>query len=47
VIAILPASIPRHLRAFGAMGVMDRLAGDRALNLGVRSSVTPTPRWPA
>lgn len=35
VIAILPASIPRHLRAFGAMGVMDRFAGDRALNLGV------------
>jgi allantoin racemase len=35
VIAILPASIPRHLRAFGAMGVMDRLAGDRALGLGV------------
>ncbi len=35
VIAILPASIPRHLRAFGAMGVMDRLAGDRALNVGV------------
>lgn len=35
VIAILPASIPRHLRAFGAMGVRDRLAGDRALGLGV------------
>jgi Asp/Glu/hydantoin racemase len=35
VIAILPASIPRHMRAFGAMGVMDRLAGDRALGLGV------------
>lgn len=35
VIAILPASIPRHLRAFGAMGVMERFAGDRALNLGV------------
>ena len=35
VIAILPASIPRHLRAFGAMGVTDRLAGDRALGLGV------------
>jgi allantoin racemase len=35
VIAILPGSIPRHLRAFGAMGVTDRLAGDRALNLGV------------
>ncbi len=35
VISILPASIPRHLRAFGAMGVLDRLAGDRALGLGV------------
>jgi len=35
VIAILPASIPRHMRAFGAMGVTDRLAGDRALGLGV------------
>ena len=36
VIAILPTSIPRHMRAFGAMGVLDRLAGDRALGLGVR-----------
>ncbi len=35
VIAILPTSIPRHLRAFGAMGVLDRLAGDCALGLGV------------
>ena len=35
VIAILPGSIPRHLRALGAMGVLDRLAGDRALGLGV------------
>jgi len=35
VIAILRASIPRHLRAFGAMGVLPRLAGDRALGLGV------------
>ncbi|MFW5641859.1 MAG: aspartate/glutamate racemase family protein [Roseicyclus sp.] len=35
VIAILPASIPRHRRAFGAMGVTGRLAGDRALGLGV------------
>ncbi len=35
IIAILPASIPRHLRSLGAMGVTDRLAGDRALNLGV------------
>ena len=35
VISILPNSIPRHMRAFGAMGVTDRLAGDRALGLGV------------
>lgn len=35
VIAIMPNSIPRHLRAFGAMGVLDRLAGDRALGLSV------------
>lgn len=35
VISILPASIPRHMRAFGAMGVLDRLAGDRAIGLGV------------
>lgn len=35
VIAIMPSSIPRHLRSFGAMGVLDRLAGDRALGLGV------------
>ena len=35
VIAILPNSIPRHLRAFGAMGVLGRLAGDRALGLTV------------
>ena len=35
VISILPASIPRHLRAFGGMGLLDRLAGDRALGLGV------------
>lgn len=41
VIAILPASIPRHLRAFGAMGVTDRMAGDRALNLGVADLSDP------
>lgn len=35
VISILAASIPRHMRAFGAMGVLDRLAGDHALGLGV------------
>lgn len=41
VIAILPHSIPRHLRAFGAMGVLDRLAGDRALGLGVADLANP------
>lgn len=41
VIAIMPASIPRHLRAFGAMGVIDRLAGDRALGLGVADLADP------
>lgn len=35
VIAILENSIPRHLRAFGAMGVSTRCAGDRALGLSV------------
>lgn len=35
VISILPPSVPRHMRAFGAMGVLDRLAGDRPLGLGV------------
>lgn len=41
VIAILPTSIPRHLRAFGAMGVLDRLAADRALGLGVADLADP------
>ena len=41
VIAILPGSIPRHLRAFGAMGVLDRLAGDRALGLTVADLADP------
>ena len=41
VIAILPQSVPRHLRAFGAMGVMDRIAGDRALGLGVAELADP------
>lgn len=35
VISILSPSIPRHLRAFMAMGVLDRLAGDRAIDRGV------------
>lgn len=35
VIAILPTSIPRHLRYFGAMGVMQRLAADLPIGLTV------------
>lgn len=47
VIAILARSIPRHLRAFGAMGVLDRLAGDRALGLGVAELADPARTLPA
>ena len=35
VISILKKSIPRHLRYVGQMGVSDRMAGDRAIGLGV------------
>ena len=35
VIAILQQSIPRHLRYMGALGVMDRLAGELPVGLGV------------
>ncbi|MFK7836328.1 MAG: aspartate/glutamate racemase family protein [Sulfitobacter sp.] len=35
VISILRTSIPRHMRYVGAMGVMDRMAGDMPLGLGV------------
>ncbi|MEP5728210.1 MAG: aspartate/glutamate racemase family protein [Sulfitobacter sp.] len=35
IISILTKSIPRHRRYVGAMGVMERMAGDQALELGV------------
>lgn len=35
IIAILAAAIPRHLRYYGAMGVMDRIAGELPVGLGV------------
>jgi Asp/Glu/hydantoin racemase len=35
VIAILQKSIPRHLRYMGAMGVMDRCAGELPVDLPV------------
>jgi len=34
-IAILRKSIPRHLRAVGGMGLSSRMAGERAIDLGV------------
>ncbi len=35
IVSILSKSIPRHMRYLGAMGVMDRLAGDAPLDMGV------------
>lgn len=35
VISILQKAIPRHLRYVAQMGVSDRMAGDRAIELGV------------
>jgi Asp/Glu/hydantoin racemase len=35
VIAILPRSIPRHLRYIGALGLGARFAGERAIGMGV------------
>ena len=47
VIAILPNSIPRHMRALGAMGVLERLAGDRALGLKVADLADESHTLPA
>ena len=41
VIAILPTSIPRHLRYLGAMGVGSRLANERAVGLQVTELADP------
>ena len=38
VLAIAEASIPRHLRYLRRMGIIDRLAGERALNMTVDES---------
>ena len=42
IISILRRSIPRHMRYLGAMGVMDRLAGDEPLELGVQELADET-----
>jgi Asp/Glu/hydantoin racemase len=40
VIAIAEASIPRHLRYLRQMGLQERLAGERPLNISVAESAT-------
>ena len=47
LIAILPNSIPRHMRTLGAMGVFERLAGDRALGLTVADLADESRTLPA
>lgn len=42
VIAILQTSIARHLRTYGAMGINDRLAGEKAIDLGVTEMADKT-----
>jgi len=37
ILSILSKSIPRHMRYLGAMGVLDRLAADLPLELGVQA----------
>jgi len=47
VVAMGPASIPRHMAAFREMGVTDRLAGDRSVDLSMTEmldSETALPR---
>lgn len=41
VIAIARAAIPRHLRAYAAMGLAGRVAGERAIDLPVQASADP------
>lgn len=45
VVAILDRSIPRHLRYLRQMGLTDRLAGERALNLRVHELADETRTW--
>jgi len=35
VLSILPSSVPRHWRMYGAMGIADRIGGDRPVGIGV------------
>jgi Asp/Glu/hydantoin racemase len=45
ILSILSRSIPRHMRYLGAMGVMDRLAADLPLELGVAELASRERTW--
>lgn len=45
VVAVLEASIPRHLRALARMSVRERLAGERALGLRVHELADEARAW--
>ena len=45
IISILSTSIPRHMRYLGAMGIMDRLAADLPLELGVAELADEDRTW--
>jgi len=45
VVSILENSIPRHLRHVHSMGVITRMAGDRALGLGVAQLADESVTW--
>jgi|TARA_R110000751_G_scaffold306731_1_gene426039 allantoin racemase len=45
VVAIQPTSISRHMRAWGAMGILSRLAGERALGLNVGELTDERKTW--
>jgi allantoin racemase len=45
IVSTLSRSIPRHMRYLGAMGVMDRLAADLPLELGVAELASRDRTW--
>lgn len=45
IVSILSRSIPRHMRYLGAMGVLDRLAADLPLELGVAELASRERTW--
>jgi Asp/Glu/hydantoin racemase len=45
IVSILSRSIPRHIRYLGSMGVLDRLAADLPLELGVAELASRERTW--